>query len=70
MTDWKKTTYGTPKSWEDQQREKAKEDFERKYPLTWWDNIRIPLTAAITLILGTACIIGLLYWIFSAPFAR
>ncbi len=39
MTDWQNNRYGVPKSWDEQQREKAKEDFERKYPTKWWHDI-------------------------------
>lgn len=53
MSDWKNTNYGIPKSWEQQQREKAKADFERKYPSKWWHD-------AVFSIAGMAIILGLL----------
>lgn len=61
MKDWTKTEYGTPKSWDEIQREKRDEEHDRVIngPGTRLSTLVIALivSASVT----AACVIGLLY---------
>lgn len=58
MKDWTKTEYGTPKSWDEIQREKAKEDFERKYPSKWWHDAVFSVTGWAVILALVASVIA------------
>ena len=60
MTEWKKAHYSTPKSWGEIQREKAKEDFERKYPSKWWHDTVFTLAGWSVILAFIASVIATL----------
>lgn len=59
MGDWKKTGYGAPDTWEQQQRKERDRQFDAKHPTTWRDRLYIGWMGFLLVALGIASLISI-----------
>ena len=56
MGDWKKTSYGAPDTWKEQQQKKRNEEIAKDGYSPYWDFVKI----GFCLLVVAGCVIGLL----------
>lgn len=63
MSDWRKTDYGTPDTWAEQQTKKRAREFDEKYPTTWKDRAYVAWIVGALVVAGLATLGFFLAWI-------